>query len=165
MNCSDGDGEKEMKALYGESSDIQNWMALVRKVREGFPGLETEEALLEHQNTLLKFMGKKQAVCVKKEDTIAGVLLFSRNRNMICCLAVDPEFRRQGIASILLQEALSELDLSSDVTVSTFREGDEKGTAPRSLYRKFGFIEGELTEEFGYPNQVFYRPGNSPAAY
>ena len=149
-----------MKALYGETSDIQNWMKLVRKVREGFPGLETEEALLDHQNTVLKFMGKKQAICVKVEDTIAGVLLFSRNRNMICCLAVDPDYRRQGIASVLLTEALSQMDPSSDVTVSTFREEVEKGDAPRALYKKFGFREGELTIEFGYPNQVFYKPGN-----
>lgn len=32
---SDWDGEKKMKAMYGESSDIQNWMRLVRKVRDG----------------------------------------------------------------------------------------------------------------------------------
>lgn len=38
---------------------------------------------------------------------------------------------------------------------ATFRENDDKGIAPRALYSKFGFQEGELTEEFGYPNQVF----------
>ena len=41
------------------------------------------------------------------------------------------------------------------ITVSTFRENDDKGKAPRALYRKFGFQEGELTEEFGHPTQVF----------
>ena len=35
----------------------------------------------------------------------------------------------------------------------------EKDTAPRALYRKFGFTPGELTEEFGYPNQVFVLRG------
>ena len=74
---------------------------------------------------------------------------------MICCLAVDPDFRRQGIASMLLEKALQELDRNRDITVSTFREDDEKGRAPRALYKKFGFKEGELTVEFGYPNQVF----------
>ena len=97
----------------------------------------------------------KQALCVKSRGTIIGVLLFSRSNNMICCLAVDPEHRKQGIASILLRKALNELDRSREITVSTFRENDEKGIAPRALYRKFGFQEGELTEEFGYPNQVF----------
>ena len=52
-------------------------------------------------------------------------------------------------------DSLDELDGSREITVSTFRENDEKGIAPRALYRKFGFQEGELTEEFGYPNQVF----------
>lgn len=42
-----------------------------------------------------------------------------------------------------------------DISVSTFREDDEKGIAPRALYKKFGFKEDELIEEFGYPNQRF----------
>lgn len=74
---------------------------------------------------------------------------------MLCCLAVEPAHRKQGIASLLLRKALEELDRSREITVSTFRETDEKGIAPRALYKKFGFQEGELTEEFGYPNQVF----------
>ena len=74
---------------------------------------------------------------------------------MICCLVVDPDHRRSGIASALLDRALSELDRTREITVTTFRAGDTKGTAPRALYKKFGFVEGELVEEFGYPNQVF----------
>jgi len=147
-----------MEAVYGQPQDIGSWMHLVRSVSDNFPGLETEDALKDHENTVLKFMGKDQAICVKQDDRICGVLLFSRNRNMICCLAVDPEYRKQGIASLLLTKALAELDPEREVTVSTFREGDAKGTAPRALYKKFGFYEGELTEEFGYPNQVFFRP-------
>ena len=146
---------KEMEAIFGESSYIDSWMQLVRKVSWNFPGLETEENLEEHKQTVLKFMNKLQAVCVKDNETIVGVLLFSRNRNMICCLAVDPEYRQQGLASILLRKALAELDSSREITVSTFRENDKKGIAPRALYKKFGFQEGEMTEEFGYPNQVF----------
>ncbi len=146
---------KEWEAIFGESSYIDSWMQLVRKVSWNFPGLETEENLEEHKQTVLKFMNKLQAVCVKDSEIIVGVLLFSRNRNMICCLAVDPEYRQQGLASILLRKALAELDRSREITVSTFRENDEKGIAPRALYKKFGFQEGEMTEEFGYPNQVF----------
>ena len=143
----------------GEPGDIEDWMKLVRQVRGNFPGLETEQALEDHRRTVLKFMGRQQALCVKNGEGIIGVLLFSGNRNMICCLAVSPEHRRCGIASMLLKKALAGLDRSRDITVSTFREGDEKGTAPRSLYRKFGFCEDKLTEEFGYPNQVFVLKG------
>lgn len=127
----------------------------MRTVSPVFPGLETEEALEDHKNTVLRFMGEKRALCVKIRGEIAGVLLFSVKRNMICCLAVSPAHRRAGIASALLAAALERLDRSRDITVSTFCEGDEKGAAPRALYKKFGFEEGELVEEFGYPNQVF----------
>ena len=144
-----------MEVVYGDSSMIYSWMQLVRKVSWNFPGLETEESFDEHKQTVLKFMNKKQALCVRNRQTVVGVLLFSRSRNMICCLAVDPEYRKQGLASILLRKALDELDRSKEITVSTFRENDDKGIAPRTLYKKFGFQEGEMTEEFGYPNQVF----------
>ena len=50
---------------------------------------------------------------------------------------------------------MSELNPYKDITVSTFRENDSKGAAPRALYKKFGFAEDELIEEFGYPNQKF----------
>ena len=145
----------QVEVRFGKPADIDHWMKLVRRVSWNFPGLETERDLEEHRQTVLKFMEKRQALCVKSDDQIQGVLLFSRNRNMICCLAVSPESRRKGIASKLLETALSELDRARDIYVSTFREEDEKGTAPRALYRKFGFVEAELTEEFGYPNQVF----------
>lgn len=144
-----------MEAVWGDNSLIDSWMQLVRKVRWNFPGLETEESIHEHKQTVLKFMNKKQALCVRNKGTVVGVLLFSRSRNMICCLAVDPEHRKQGLASILLRKALGELDRSKEITVSTFRDNDDRGTAPRALYKKFGFQEGEMTEEFGYPNQVF----------
>ena len=146
---------KEMKAIFGESSCIDLWMQLVRKVSQNFPGLEKEELLNEHKLTVLKFMNKQQAICVRDSGVVIGVLLFSRNKNMICCLAVDPEYRRQGLASVLLRKALDELDRNKEITVSTFRENDDKGIAPRALYKKFGFQERELTEEFGHPNQVF----------
>ena len=144
-----------MEAVFGDNSCIDSWMQLVRGVSRSFPGLETEESLDDHKQTVLKFMNKKQALCVRNKETVVGVLLFSRSRNMICCLAVDPEHRKQGLASILLRKALDELDRSKEITVSTFRDNDDKGIAPRALYRKFGFQEGEMTEEFGYPNQVF----------
>lgn len=151
-----------MEALFADSSCIHAWMQLVRKVSWNFPGLETAASLNEHEQTVLKFMGKRQALCVQSHGAIIGVLLFSRSRNMICFLAVDPDHRQQGVASTLMSKALDELDRNRDITVSTFREDDEKGMAPRALYRKFGFQEGELTEEFDYPNQVLFLRPDSP---
>lgn len=144
-----------MEVIFGNKSYIDSWMKLVRKVSCNFPGLETEESIIEHEKTVLRFMNKKQALCIVNQEIVIGTLLFSHSRNMICFLAVDPDYRRQGLASVLLAKALNELDRSHEITVSTFSENDEKGTAPRALYRKFGFKEAELTEEFNYPNQIF----------
>ena len=146
---------ENMKVEFGRTSDIDSWMRLVRKVSWNFPGLETEQSIDEHKIIVLKFMNDKRALCVKNEQEIVGVLLYSRKYNMICCLAVDPVYRKRGIASLLLKEALDKLDRDKDITVSTFRKNDVKGIAPRKLYKKFGFEEGELIEEFGYPNQRF----------
>lgn len=144
-----------MEVLYGVHDDIDSWKNLVCKVRPIFPGLETDEKINDHIQEVLKFMDVKRALCVKINNDIAGVLLFSLKRNMICCLAVSPEHRRKGVASALLSAALEQLDKSRDITVTTFREGDKNGSAPRALYKKFGFKEDKLVEEFGYPNQLF----------
>ena len=96
-----------MEVVFGDSTCINSWMRLVRKVSWNLLGLETEEYINEHEQIVIKFMNKKQALCVKSQGTIISVLLFSRNKNMICCLAVEPEHRREGIASILLRKALN----------------------------------------------------------
>ncbi|MBQ3232237.1 MAG: GNAT family N-acetyltransferase [Clostridia bacterium] len=144
-----------MHLCYAIPEDIDAWMRLVTRVRRNFPGLETEEGLSDYRNTVLKFMKKRQAICVKEDGGIVGVMLFSRGRNMICCLAVSPDFRRRGAASILMNEALKELDRTKEISVSTFRAEDKKGLAPRALYEKYGFIPDALILEMGYPNQKY----------
>lgn len=39
-----------MEAVFGESSCIDSWMQLVRKVSWNFPGLETEECIIFMEN-------------------------------------------------------------------------------------------------------------------
>lgn len=144
-----------MEVLFGMPSDIDSWMKLVKKVSWNFPGLETADRIEEHKQTVMKFINDNLALCVKEADEVVGVLLFSKKYNMICCLAVDPAYRNKRIASELMEKALTELDRSKNITVSTFREDDIRGIAPRALYKKYGFVEDELIEEFGYPNQRF----------
>lgn len=144
-----------MNVLQACPADINAWMTLVTRVRDNFPGLETDEGLDDYRQTTLRFMAEGRALCVKDENELQGVLLFSKKRNMICCLAVAPEARRRGIASRLLETALNALDPRRPVTVTTFRAEDAKGAAPRALYQSFGFRPTQLVEEFGYPNQVF----------
>ena len=149
-----------MKVEYGTSLDIESWMELVQSVSWNFPGLETEAAIEDHRKTVLRFMSENRALCVKDDENVVGVLLLSKNHNMICCLAVAPEYRRKGIASALLEKALSALDRSKDITVTTFRDNDEKGIAPRGLYKQYGFTEEKLMVENDYPVQRFVLRGS-----
>ena len=144
-----------MMIRKADKNDIGEWIALVKTVKASFPGLETETALKEHEETVLQFMKKEEAVAAFEENELVGAVLYSREHNMICFLAVDPKYRKKGIASALLRFALDALDEKRDVTVSTYRDTDEKGTAARALYLKFGFQPEELIDEFGYPCQIF----------
>lgn len=144
-----------MEVQYGNPEIIGPWMEMVSSVRAVFPGLETESALEGHKNTVLRFMKEGRALCVMGSDGLAGVLLLSKKRNMICCLAVAKAYRGKGIGSALLEKALAVLDRSRPIEVTTYRENDEKGIAARKLYKKFGFQEMELLTEYGYPLQRF----------
>lgn len=144
-----------MQLVYDIPEDIENWMEFVKQISGNFPGLELQENLDEYKASVLKFMGKRQAICVKIGGEIIGIMLFSRGHNMICCLGVSPDYRRRGVASMLMNEALQNLDKTREISVCTFRADDEKGTAPRALYEKYGFIEDALVVEMGYPNQKY----------
>lgn len=146
---------KEIKIGLAQECDIDEWMSVVNEVKEDFPGLETQEALEEHRNTVLEFMRNQSAVCAKEQDRLAGTLLFSKENNMLCFLAVASEYRRRHIAEKMIDYMLTLLDSSKDVVVTTYREGVPEGIAARAFYKRLGFVEGKLTEEFGSPVQEF----------
>lgn len=144
-----------MTIELGTEQDIDSWMDLVEKVKDAFPGLETKEALNEHKNTVLDLMGRDSAICAKEKGEIVGTLLFSRENNLLCFLAVDVEHRRQHIAEKMVSYMLTKMDPKSDISVTTYRDGVPEGTAARAFYKRIGFTEGKLTEEFGSPVQEF----------
>ena len=144
-----------MKIEFGREPDIEMWMNLVNKVKSSFPGLETKAALDEHRQTVLKFMRASSAICAKTEDQIVGILLFSRDEPMLCFLAVDEQYRRQHIAERMVAYMLPYMNPEKEVIVTIYREGVPEGIAARAFYKRLGFVEGELTEEFGTPVQEF----------
>ena len=144
-----------MSIGFGTKQDIENWMCLVSKVSSSFPGLENEEALEEHKRTVLEFMHRQEAVCAKTDKRIIGVLLFSRERNELCFLAVDPASRRRHIGEAMIQFMLALMNPNKDITVTTYRDGVPEGIAARAFYQKLGFQPGRLTEEFGSVVQEF----------
>ena len=144
-----------MNVELGKACDIDNWMRLVDQVKDSFPGLETREALEEHRRTVLEVMGRDAAVCTKIDGRIVGTLLFSRDDHMLCFLAVDEVCRRQHIAENMVSYMLTLMEAGEDIVVTTYREGAPEGVAARAFYKRLGFVEGRLTEEFGSPVREF----------
>lgn len=104
---------------------------------------------------MAKNIARRTALCAKEGERVVDPLLYSKKRNTLNFLAIDPDFRKQGIASTLVIRMLADIDPGRDVWVTTFRADDPRGDAPRALYQKFGFVGDELVEEFGYPCQEF----------
>lgn len=140
---------------YGSAKDIDSWMRLVRRVSGSFPGLETEDALTDHRQTVLDFMDRQEAICARENSKIIGVLLFSKENNMVCFLAVEPAYRRRHIAEKMFRFLLPQLNAEQPITVTTYREGVPEGIAARAFYQKLGFVPGKLTVEFGSEVQEF----------
>lgn len=151
--------EQVVEIRLARPRDIEGWMALVRRVKDDFPGLESAEDLRDHRAVTLRFMQNRSALCAAQGERILGALLFSSENSMLCFLAVDPASRRQHIARRLVDFMLARMDAGSTVTVTTYREGDPRGAAARAFYRSVGFSEGKLGEEFGCPVQEFTLKG------
>lgn len=144
-----------MEIQLAKPENLDSWMALVEQVRDAFPGLETAEALAEHRATVLQFIQSSSAICAVDAGHVVGTLLFSTENRMLCFLAVDPSRRRQHIARQMVAFMLTQMEEGKEITVTTYREGNPNGIAARAFYKRLGFSEGNLTEEFGCPVQEF----------
>lgn len=144
------------EVLRACGADIDEWMSLVERVKDNFPGLETPEALEQYRETALRNMERGSALCVRVDGRMAGILLYSKKQGCLSCMAVLPEYRCAGVGSALVRQMLDDMG-EREIWVDTFREDDPLGKAPRAMYKKFGFEEGELCVDQGYPVQRFYR--------
>ena len=63
--------------------------------------------------------------------------------------------RRQHIAQKLVSFMLTQMEEGKDISLITYQESDPNGQAARAFYKRLGFSESRLTEEFGHPAQEF----------
>ena len=143
--------KKNYEIEFAKMNDIEKWLALVEVVSDDFPGL----VMSDYKKVLLENIDHKTALCAKIDDEIVGVLLFSLEDSTLSFMSTHPSFRGLGIASKLIQEMINVFPKDSKILVTTYRDGDNKGQAARALYKRIGFNEAELVEEFGYPCQKF----------
>ena len=169
MNENSEQKQNFYKISHARKPNISEWMkqkgAMLAKGRIlGIQFLELFKDnlffdLADHANKmaykLSENIERQTALCAKNEDRVIGGLLFSLKENILLFLAVNPEYRGLGAASALIKKMTEYFPENSDIWVTTYRKEDTKGKAARILYEKCGFIEDELTEEFGYPCQKY----------
>lgn len=127
--------------------DIAALCTLLERSRDSFPNLTTEG----FRETLRRNAARGTALCAAEGGEAVGLIIFSPPLSQISFLLVDEAYRGRGLGMALLRAALDALP--GEVSLTTFREGDPRGIAARSLYRRAGFRDGELIEGYEIPMQ------------
>lgn len=143
---------------YANPEDIHRWLLFASKLKEDFYGLDLGKDK-KYGDAVLKNIARKTAIYVEdekgEEKCIIGGMIYSRNQNHIGWLGVDSCFRRQGIATFLLNHMVKNLRDAKEIRVKTFLNNDVFGKAARSFYRKNGFIPGRIeSKNEDYPHDV-----------
>ena len=129
--------------------DIPGWMELVRSVQENFPGLDEAD----YRAQLARRIEQGEAWVFRDGCKIPAALLFSKERQELDFIAVSPDYRRRGLAVRLVETAAAQFPVGTELSVTTYREGDPVGEAARAFYRALGFVPGEEITVFDYPCQ------------
>lgn len=155
----DRQGERIHKIQTGFAglAHLESWMSLAEVIRDDFPGMDTDDAMSSYCHTVIGHIRNGTAIYAADGRMLTGVLLFSKEESKICCLAVHPEYRRQNIATRMVQLMLAKTEPGRDIYVETFREQDEKGNAARQFYQALGFVPDRLDMSENYPVQLFVR--------
>ncbi|HBG7233218.1 TPA: helix-turn-helix transcriptional regulator [Clostridioides difficile] len=144
--------EKEIK--LANMSDIPLWMNLVRLVIDGFPNLQEEEYIYQLEQYILE----ERALILKLNNVAIANMVFNRDTRSIDFFGIHPQYRNSDIAQVFLKKVIEDFLIDTDISITTFREGDKADTGHRDMIKKLGFAEAELLVEFGYPTQKFILP-------
>ena len=144
--------EKEIK--LASMSDIPLWMNLVRLVIDGFPNLQEEEYIYQLEQYILE----ERALILKLNNVAIANMVFNRETRSIDFFGIHPQYRNSDIAQVFLKKVIEDFLIDTDISITTFREGDKADTGHRDMIKKLGFAEAELLVEFGYPTQKFILP-------
>ena len=115
-------------------------------VRDEFDNDISDEERLRALQYRTEFLGKKGRWLVAKDDSkVIGTVIIIIPEREVEALIVDPNYRRQGIATSLLDKSLEHLfDIDRYPIRTTTWSGNE---ASRSLFEKLGFRESDRKYE------------------
>lgn len=124
--------------------DIKEWVKLAFEVEYLFGPMVDDPSFIK---ALEKNINQGTAFCVRENNglpgsnLLGGVLFSSSNAPCykIGWLSVSSQSRGKGVATVLLNHILSQVQPPSEVSVITFGDDIPDGQAARRLYQKFGF--------------------------
>ncbi|HBF5908547.1 TPA: helix-turn-helix transcriptional regulator, partial [Clostridioides difficile] len=117
--------EKEIK--LANMSDIPLWMNLVRLVIDGFPNLQEEEYIYQLEQYILE----ERALILKLNNVAIANMVFSRETRSIDFFGIHPQYRNSDIAQVFLKKVIEDFLIDTDISITTFREGDKADTGHR----------------------------------
>ena len=129
-----------------EKKDLGRWFNLLNSVKHDFYDLDLANDE-HHKNFLLKNIDRKTVIYVDNGEKIIGGMVFSPNSNQISWLGVDPEYRRQGIGTLLVKYMLNELSDRKEFKVRTFIEEHSQSKISHPFYESLGFKRREIIYE------------------
>lgn len=136
---------------FASIEDIPKWIDLVHLVIDGFPYLNEDE----YMENLKQDIQNNQALILKDSNIAIGIMAFCRETGSIDFFGIHPQYRNHGITKAFLRKLLNELVQDTNISITTFREGDKADLGYRNTLKNLGFTEAELLIEFGYPTQKF----------
>ena len=124
-------------------NDIEKWFSFVKTVIHDFYDIDLINN--EHFRSVIeKNIRRKTAIYIENETKIIGGMIYSPNSNHIGWLAVDPEYRRKGIGTALVNYMFDELSDRKEFKVKTFIDDDWQSSISHAFYKSLGFEPKEI---------------------
>lgn len=138
---------------------LPEWLKLVREVE---PILQASMADDPDFNDFMERKLAQNEVLIVRDkydkNALMGVITISHNFNRISWFAIFEKYRHKGVGSKLLESAINEIGNDKIIEVTTFQESYIDGIPARRIYKKFGFVDYDLTVHMnGYPRSLMKR--------
>ncbi len=136
-----GKNATEILIDHAAPGHLASCLSLLELLSERSAGGMTAENRNLCRNVMQKAILRKNALCALDKNTVVGILLFSPQENRLWCPAVHPGYRRQKIASQMINRALKKLDPERDIIAQAFAVTDK--AAENAFFRSLGFVSAD----------------------
>ncbi len=142
-----------MNFLIAHPHDYTKCSNVIHEDIHFFPGKEREDMLKELKNAITR----QEVIIAKDEETICGILIFSRDKSELDYLDVLTAYRDRGIAHAMFNYMVSLFQVGTTIKVISFRADDENPSAAPTVafYKDLGFKPSRYQESAGYPSQEY----------